>query len=200
MDLSEHDPDALEAMLEYLYTGSFSDYHSSSAPAVFNVRVYSIAEKYDIYCLQTEAAEKFGKAVRASWNKVNLSDVIQEVLGTTRDQYSLLTNSFLDVYMEHAADLLNVCINTHFNETIGETPWRTAQLARVLSGEHRRRVYKGAAEGCNRMFISRIKPGEWMKRVCDSGSCHSEKDMSFTDWQRFAVLGPVVESYVPNGV
>ena len=54
-------------MLRFMYTfdydGSGND-HERISPMLFNVEVYSTAEKYDILALELRAKKKFDKSVR----------------------------------------------------------------------------------------------------------------------------------------
>ena len=38
------------------------------SPMIFNVKVYSIADKYDVQMLKSQAKEKFKKVVKTCWN------------------------------------------------------------------------------------------------------------------------------------
>ncbi|KAF2106549.1 hypothetical protein BDV96DRAFT_590806 [Lophiotrema nucula] len=53
-------------MLQFLYTFDYDSSgraENSSSPMVFNVKVYSIADKYDIPALKSQAKHKFETTV-----------------------------------------------------------------------------------------------------------------------------------------
>ncbi|KAI9711007.1 MAG: hypothetical protein M1820_002445 [Bogoriella megaspora] len=62
IDLEEDDPDVVHAMLEFLYTGDYGDNfridgHRSISWLIFNIRIFAIAQKYDIKHLQKYALD-----------------------------------------------------------------------------------------------------------------------------------------------
>jgi len=64
--LDVDEPAVIEAMLKYIYVSKYSDEGASNLqeaiePLVFNMCMYIIADKYNIYSLTALATEKFKK-------------------------------------------------------------------------------------------------------------------------------------------
>jgi speckle-type POZ protein len=58
-------------MLNFMYLFSYDASGSDQArasPMIFNVKVYSIADKYDVVALKSQAKEKFEKAAKSCWS------------------------------------------------------------------------------------------------------------------------------------
>lgn len=80
--LNGDEPSVVEAMLYYLYHFNFVDSDFAPAtipPIVFNVRVHSIADKYDIPDLGKLAADKFLVRCRAEWKTAEFAKAVEEV-------------------------------------------------------------------------------------------------------------------------
>lgn len=79
IDLKEDEPSNVEKMLQFIYTGDYSDLSSDDpdtpilASAMVNVEIYAIAEKYDIRTLKELAKKKFESSV--DFSNANMSDV-----------------------------------------------------------------------------------------------------------------------------
>jgi hypothetical protein len=63
----EEDVSVFEAMLHFMYLFDYDASGRDQAPIssmIFNVKVYSIADKYDVPMLKSQAREKFEKVVK----------------------------------------------------------------------------------------------------------------------------------------
>ncbi|KAH8728537.1 BTB/POZ domain-containing protein [Phaeosphaeriaceae sp. PMI808] len=109
LTLNDDDISAVEAMLEFMY--SF-DYDSSGraentcSPMVFNVKVYSIAEKYDIPALKAKAKQKFETAVETCWEMDDFPDAVKEVYHSIPDNNQELQEVVADIACRNIKQLL----------------------------------------------------------------------------------------------
>ena len=84
--LNDDDVSAVEAMLRFLYSFDYDAGGSAAdvaSPMVFNVKVYSIADKYDIPALKSVASQKFKELVKTCWNMDDFPHAVAEVYGST---------------------------------------------------------------------------------------------------------------------
>jgi hypothetical protein len=80
IDLSEQDPEAVEAMIEYFYKSDYSRLAEDNASAlVLHVHVYQLAAMYDIQELKDVAADLFDKAAKEDWKSPAFPLAIQEI-------------------------------------------------------------------------------------------------------------------------
>ncbi|PVH90219.1 hypothetical protein DM02DRAFT_548234, partial [Periconia macrospinosa] len=69
IDLQGDEVCAIEAMLEFMYTHDYNAIgEGSSSPMLFNIKVYSLADKYDVPELKSLAENKFKDAVENCWD------------------------------------------------------------------------------------------------------------------------------------
>lgn len=117
-------------MLRFLYT---FDYDASAAmngnasPMVFNVKVYSIADKYDIPALRAQAKEKFQKAVEICWDMDDFPHAIAEVYSSTPPNDKDLRNIVVAVACEHIQGLLR---KQGFSDVLEETVGFASDISR----------------------------------------------------------------------
>ena len=87
IDLNDDGPDVVDAMLKHFYTGGYTDVlHGDDAAcpaAVFNVRVFAIAEKYCLEPLLKSSAGKFSTAIQQDWNTDGFAEAIHETCNST---------------------------------------------------------------------------------------------------------------------
>ncbi|KAH7396488.1 BTB/POZ protein [Phaeosphaeria sp. MPI-PUGE-AT-0046c] len=108
LSLDGDEVSTVEAMLRFFYT---FDYDASAAtngntsPMVFNVKVYSVADKYDIPTLRVQAKEKFQKAVETCWDMDDFPYAIAEVYSSTPPNDKDLRSVVVAVACEHMQDL-----------------------------------------------------------------------------------------------
>lgn len=109
IELQEDDVRVVEAMLDFMYR---FDYDCSGnalervSPMLFDVSVYSIADKYDIPALRIRAKEKFAAAVRTCWQMDDFPSVIAEVYGSTPSSNRSLRDTVIDVTQKHIKALM----------------------------------------------------------------------------------------------
>ncbi|RYN15717.1 hypothetical protein AA0119_g13004 [Alternaria tenuissima] len=107
--LNDDDVSAVEAMLQFLYSFDYDASGSATgiaSPMVFNVKVYSIADNYEIPALKTIASQKFKESVKTCWNMDDFPPAIAEVYGSTPPNDQGLRSVIVDVACEHITELL----------------------------------------------------------------------------------------------
>lgn len=103
--LRTDDSSAVEAMVHHMYG---FDYNSSGndssrkSPMLFNVKVYHIADKYDIPQLKDAAKEKF---VKACWQMDNFPAAIAEVYKATSKTDEGLQDPLVTISIEQISQL-----------------------------------------------------------------------------------------------
>jgi hypothetical protein len=109
IDLKEDDAFVVQAMLSFLYG---FDYDASGndqtvfSPMVFNVKVYTIAEKYDIHALKSQAKEKFEEAVSVCWSLDDFPHAIAEIYSFTPSHDHGLRDFVVETCCKHINELL----------------------------------------------------------------------------------------------
>lgn len=96
-------------MLQFLYSFDYDASGSATgiaSPMVFNVKVYSIADNYEIPALKTIASQKFKESVKTCWNMDDFPPAIAEVYGSTPPNDQGLRSVIVDVACEHITELL----------------------------------------------------------------------------------------------
>lgn len=96
-------------MLQFLYTWDYDaggTLNHVSSPMVFNVKVYSIADKYEVFELKSKAKAKFKKSVETCWDMDDFPDAIVEVYKSTLNSDRGLREIVVDVACEHISELL----------------------------------------------------------------------------------------------
>lgn len=132
IELKGDDPLVVEAMLQFMYT---IDYDSGGndqepmSPMLFNVRVYSIAGKYDVMALKQRAKEKFTVAASTCWDMDDFAHVISEIYTSTPPEDRGLRDIVVEVTHPHIDVLLK---KDDFRRVLEETPFFTADVTQVL--------------------------------------------------------------------
>ncbi|OCL09392.1 POZ domain-containing protein [Glonium stellatum] len=99
IDLPDDKLPVVEAMLDFFYR---FDYQATSSPMIFNAKVYSIADKYDIPTLKSHALGKFRKSVETCWGMDDFPLAIREVYSSTLDNDRGLRDLVVKAACEHA--------------------------------------------------------------------------------------------------
>lgn len=106
MDLPEDDPDVVEAMLRFMYTGTYSVGDPSDEPRPsFSVRVFAIAEKYLVTQLKTYALRDFKTTASKAWRVDDFADAIALAYTSTTDSDGGLRDIITQIVTKHAAKL-----------------------------------------------------------------------------------------------
>lgn len=138
------DADAVHAMLQYLYKGTYDDYpdpqeNPDSAPGIlFNVHVHAIAEKYELRALGREAAANFKTHASKAWKALEFADAIDQIFMTGQDACKDLRDIAVGLAAEHAQDLTTRAFGARFRQVLIEAPAFAAEiLSRVVNAEPR---------------------------------------------------------------
>jgi speckle-type POZ protein len=155
MRLEGDDVFAVEAMLQFMYTSDYdasgSAEHSAS-PMVFNVKVYSIADKYDVPALKSQAKEKFETTAKTCWNMDDFPYAVAEVYNSTTSIDRGLRNVVVDVTCEHINQLLS---KQGFCDVLGETVGFAADISQHLaksSEKSKKRETKYKCPACGKQW------------------------------------------------
>jgi hypothetical protein len=95
----------LHFMYRFDYDGSGND-QGRVSPMLFNVKVYGIADKYEIWALQLLAEKKFAKAVRTCWDMDDFAHVVSEIYSSTPSTDRGLRDIVVDIAHENIEALL----------------------------------------------------------------------------------------------
>jgi len=133
--LDDDDVSAVEAMLRFLYSFDYDASGSATgiaSPMVFNVKVYSIAEKYDVPALKSIASQKFKESVKTCWNMDDFPPTITEVYGSTPPNDQELRRVIVDAACEHITELLQ---KQGFCDILGETVGFASDLVQIQASK-----------------------------------------------------------------
>lgn len=89
-------------MLNFLY---HFDYQASTSPMIFNAKVYSIADKYNIPTLKSQAIEKSRKSVETCWSMDDFPHAIREIYSSTPGNDRGLRDLVVKIACEHMETL-----------------------------------------------------------------------------------------------
>ncbi|QDS69510.1 hypothetical protein FKW77_007081 [Venturia effusa] len=107
IDLSEQDPEAVEALLEYLYKCDYTRLTKDNVNAlVLHVHVYQLAHMYDVAELKNVAAALFKEAAEKDWELPAFPLAIQEIYVNPEDDAKTLRKLVVDQASEHLETLL----------------------------------------------------------------------------------------------
>ncbi|KAJ9306773.1 hypothetical protein DTO217A2_3760 [Paecilomyces variotii] len=84
--LNEDDPRAVEAMVHFMYGFNYNNSgseHGRVSPMLLNVKVYQVADKYDIPKLKAQAKENFTVAINKCWEMDDFPTAIEDAYSTT---------------------------------------------------------------------------------------------------------------------
>ncbi|TLD36088.1 Leptomycin B resistance protein pmd1 [Venturia nashicola] len=107
IDLSEQDPDAVEALLEYLYKSDYTRLTKDNVTAlVLHVHIYQLADMYDIAELKTVAAGLFEEAAKKDWELPAFPLAVQEIYINPEDDAKTLRKLVVNQANENLEALL----------------------------------------------------------------------------------------------
>lgn len=131
--LEGDDVSAVEAMLQFMYTFDYDasgGAEHSSSPMVFNVRVYSIADKYDVPALKSQAKQKFETTVETCWDMDDFPYAVAQVYNSTPSVDRDLRKVVVDVACKHINELL---LKQGFRDVLEETVGFASDIAQLLA-------------------------------------------------------------------
>jgi speckle-type POZ protein len=122
-------------MLNFMY---LFDYNASSgdqaraSPMIFNAKVYSIADKYDVMALKSQAKEKFEKAAKSCWNMEDFPPAISEVYSSTPATDRGLRGLVVEISCTHIDALL---ARQDFRNVLEETVGFAADVTQFMAAD-----------------------------------------------------------------
>ncbi|KAF5548959.1 n-carbamoyl-l-amino acid hydrolase [Fusarium mexicanum] len=128
--IDDFDPDVVDAMLRFMYSLEYSNDHDTSR-MIFDVRLYQIADKYDIAELKDEVKEQFQRAVGSGWNTSHFPIAANLVYMTTPSQDRGLRDIVFEAVSKNIKTLVGL---DSFDELLRTTPDLAADLIPDLCG------------------------------------------------------------------
>ena len=133
ISLDDDHPDAVERMITYLYRNDYDDggqdnvsqeVHlnkpswcctycwpvpraDAGSRMMLNVRVYSLADKYDIAEMKILAKSKFEALLKEAWSHIDFASVVEEIFDTTPKDHNELRQLVSRAAATHMKDLLD---------------------------------------------------------------------------------------------
>lgn len=120
IDLPDDDPDALEAMLRFLYCFDYK--YNDVIRAITDERVHTVADKYDIKDLVKLSEQRFVENVEKAWRLDEFGKLIEEIYFKAADRDGKLTEALLGVAVKHAAALYQDDFGGEFRRVIRSLP------------------------------------------------------------------------------
>lgn len=122
IELEEDDVLIIEAMLHFMYHFDYDDDydgysspidHGPYLPMMFNVNMYTIADKYDIPSLKVAAKKKFGSAVKFYWRRSHLmvTNVLVEVISAVYNSTPTTNEGLRDVLAQVAHEQIEYLVD-----------------------------------------------------------------------------------------
>lgn len=130
--LEDDEPAHLSTLLKYLYHFVYDDSARNStfeSPSTFNIKLYAIADKYNVLAVQMDAASKFAATCDP---KTNETDFIQAIY--TVDEYTSSYDAKLwEILMPKIkSNLLSLLAVKEFKDLLQEKPELNIRLLEVL--------------------------------------------------------------------
>jgi speckle-type POZ protein len=180
ISLCDDDSSTVEAMIHHMYG---FDYNSSGnesrrvSPMLFNVKVYHIADKYDVPELKKAAKEKFETTVKACWQMDDFPVAISEVYKGTLETDRGLRDPIVTMSTEHIDQLQE---DDGFRRVLESTARFAADLALNLAQRNVQgsKTTKYRCPSCNSHWLL-----ERTKKVQCCPSCGS----SWSNWSAYIV-------------
>jgi speckle-type POZ protein len=178
--LEGDDLSAAEAMLRFMYTFDYDasgSAENSFSPMVFNVKVYSIADKYDVPALKSKAEQKFEAAVAVGWDMDDFPDAIAQVYNSTPSVDRGLREIVTETACKHVKELL---LKPGFRDVLDETVGFASDIAQLLAeSKNQKQRSKYRCPSCRH---------NWEAVLPSGGSYHCIYcGFQRSDWSSYAV-------------
>ncbi|KXT07780.1 hypothetical protein AC579_4303 [Pseudocercospora musae] len=177
----DDDPQVIEAMLYYLYNFDYGDFSNSPehvSAIVMDVKMFIIADKYNIKTLMDLAAEKFEVRCREQWREAGFADAIKEVYTAVPGHDDRLKRTIIDIVQENAVQLFdgNNEVSPNFARTARELAEFSADMSKILAieGTGSMQTYK-CPSGGEVFYMSTPTPKNF---GCPSG-CYGSQTQSW---------------------
>ncbi|KAK5701413.1 hypothetical protein LTR17_022606 [Elasticomyces elasticus] len=120
--LKEDNPDAVGAMIQYLYTTDYdAEEGSSTPPMILDVNVHVVADKYDLSALAKLADRKFHTRASREWNTPAFVEVATLIF-TTENDVGDLRNTVVSTANAHRIELSQGDIGAQFHKVAFAVP------------------------------------------------------------------------------
>jgi speckle-type POZ protein len=116
-------------MYSFDYDASGSD-QARASPMIFNAKMYSIADKYDVMALKSQAKEKFEKAANSCWDMEDFPPAISEVYSSTPVTDRELRGLVVEISCTHIDALL---VKQDFRNVLEETVGFAADVTQLIA-------------------------------------------------------------------
>ena len=106
INLDEDDPLAVEAMLHYMYHGSYTDPGNAPddiPPILLDIRMFIIADKYFVKPLKSVSRVKFTQHCAEEWKSADFALAVREIYATELNDESV-KDIALKTIREHTGD------------------------------------------------------------------------------------------------
>jgi speckle-type POZ protein len=111
------------------YGASGSD-QARASPMIFHVKVYSIADKYDVVALKSQAKKKFEKAAKSCWNMEDFPLAISKVYSSTPATDRGLRGLVVEISCTHIDTLF---VRQDFRNLLEETVGFAADVTQLIA-------------------------------------------------------------------
>lgn len=209
LDLPDDDPDAVDSMLCFMYTGCVS--RKALDSFVASARIFAIAEKYCISKLEHVALQNFESCTIGEMNTIDFANAIRSVYSSTTDSQHAMRNAITSIIAENATELykdhLKLGSNrayNHFLEASSSIPQVATRVNAELLDQIRRttRPYycasvdlnnvdaAGNPFGCRMRFNACMEEGKSYYRSCPCGDAIT---MPPEEWADFICRPDIAE-------
>lgn len=145
----------LHFMYRFDYDASGND-QGRASPTVFNVRVYSIADKYDVPGLKSYAKRKFEKAVETCWDMDDFPHAITEIYSSTPAPDRGLRDLVIEVACKHIDALLEKQV---FQDVLEEAVGFAAGVTQAMAKEADSALKKYRCPNCSKIWQAVLSSG-----------------------------------------
>ncbi|RDI78632.1 hypothetical protein Vi05172_g11352 [Venturia inaequalis] len=131
ISMNHDDPDAIEAVLRFLYTG---DYNTESVIMQSHLKIYELADRLDIPALKTLSENKFEVLAKNEWKEATFPPCVKIAYDITPPGPGgeRLRSMVVQIASQHLKELFNLDIG--FKNMMIEVPGFGGDLAEVLAG------------------------------------------------------------------
>lgn len=146
-------------MLHFMYTFDYTvsgNNQERASPMIFNVEVYSIADKYCILGLKTRAKKKFDKAVKTCWDMDDFAHAITEVYSSTPSTDRGLRDTIVEVARKNISTLLQ---KEDFRSVLEETVGFAADVAQLMEQSDSSPLEEFLCPNCEKTWEAFLQPG-----------------------------------------
>lgn len=184
-------------MLEFFYKqdyGDGPDETDAAKEAMLHVRVYGLADKYDIHGLENHSFDKFKPVATYHWREKSFADIIPEIFNDS-PEYSPLKAFLTEVLCHNAVDILTEDEDLKpVKDAITALPELAVKIACALAEQNKRlaasvpptnmQYYCPGCDDCieGPVFGEQLRGlGGMMCPGCDTAFSEAEWDEAATD-------------------